>query len=164
MLPALIFAAALPTATAPAAERLRIVGKTTDGRTISLPDEGTGKPVVAVVGMTRNSSEQTARWSEALYAKLGAQDDVYGIALLDRVPGFARAFVTRAVAKAIGPPQTGHAGFLMAFDGTAVRRSAPAGKDDDPVIYVFDRDGKLVFSKRLGFADSAVDDVVRTVR
>ena len=169
MLGILVFAAAAALAT-PAPQPAGAVpagphfsGETTDGKTIALPESAAGRALVVIVGMTQASAKATARWSEALAAEEGARAAIYGLAVLDAVPGFARAWVKRAIVKAVGPPQPGKAGFLMTFDGRPLRAAAPAGKADDPVLYIFRPDGSLAAATRRSFSEAAVAEVERAL-
>jgi hypothetical protein len=118
---------------------------------------------VVIVGMTRASANATERWSDALAAHEGDRATIYGVALLDKVPGFARSWVKHALAKSIGPPVPGKGSFLMTFDGKALRDSAPGGNEDDPVIYLFRADGSLLAVTRKAYSDEAASELEKSV-
>jgi hypothetical protein len=150
-------------AVAPSAPVWRLRGETTDGRAVVYPDDARGKPLVVVVGLTQASAKATATWTAELQSQVGARVAVVGVALLDQVPGFARGFVKRAIAKAVGPPQTGKAAFVSTFDGGSIRATAPAGDKDDPVVYVFRPDGSVASVAREAYSAGAETSVERAL-
>jgi hypothetical protein len=144
----LLLADASPATSASSPLAVRLVGDTTDGKHVTYPDDARGKPLVLVVGFTQASGKATERWTEALQTDIGSRAAIVGVAVLDAVPGFARGFVQHAIDKQIGPPQPGDAGFVTTFDGGSLRRAAPDGNKDVPVLYVFRSDGTLVATER----------------
>lgn len=155
LVPLALLAALAPASAAPAPPAApHFAGETTDGTSVRLPDAAHGKTLIVVVGMSQGSADATERWSKTLAAEDGARATVYGVALLDSVPGFARAWVKHSLAKRIGPPQPGK-GFLMTFEGRELRAAAPAGNPDDPVIYVYRPDGSLATAVRRAYDGDA---------
>lgn len=141
-----------PSATARA---VRFEGETTDGRRVTLPDDERGRPLVVIVGFTRNSGDAVRRWSDALQADAGTRTAVYGVALIDGVPGFIRGFVRKAIDKNVGPPHAGKAGFVTTTEGRTLRATVPPGGNDDPAIYVFAADGSVRSVERAAFSAEA---------
>jgi hypothetical protein len=164
----LLFLAALaapaPAAAAsPAAPAVRFAGETSDGKPVEIPDEARGRVLVLVVGFTQKSAKATGDWGDALDAGLGRRVAIVAAAVLDKVPGFLRTFVKRAIDKDVGPPQPGHGIFVTTFDGRALRAAAPAGSEDDPVIYVFRPDGSLASVARTPYSASAAAELERSL-
>ncbi len=147
----------------PAPIVIRFRGETTDGKTRTYPDDARGKALVLVVGLTQKSAKATDEWSTDFQTHVGARATIVGVAVLDRVPGFVRGIVKKAIDKDVGPPTPGEAGFVTTFDGSALRAGAPAGNADDPVIYVFRADGSVASTVREPYSTAAAKDVEETV-
>lgn len=157
-----LLAAALDTAhgaatSAPPA--VHFTGEQTDGKAIRLPDDLHGKPVILVVSFTQEAGKRTDAWGDALQQHLGSRAAIVGVAVLDRVPGFLRGMIKRAIAKDVGPPEVGKPGFVTTTDAAALRAAAPPGNADDPVIYVLRSGGELTAVKRAAFSDAAEHDI-----
>jgi hypothetical protein len=158
-----LLADASPSASASPSPAIRLSADTTDGKHVTYPDDAHGKPLVLVVGFTQASGKATERWTEALQTDIGSRAAVVGVAVLDAVPGFARGFVQHAIDKQVGPPQPGNAGFVTTFDGGSLRRVAPSGDKDVPVLYVFRGDGTLVTTEREPYASETAATFEKSV-
>jgi len=167
-----VVACTLALALAPAGARaatdlpsdVHFAGQLLDGTKVVLPDAAAGKPCIVVVGMSRGSADPTERWSTELAKRAGDKAAVFSIALLDKVPGFFRGMVVGSLRKQYDSPDgKAPSYFLTSFDGTVLRREAPAGKDDDPATYVFDAHGKLLAEFREAYSEDAVAGVLKAL-
>lgn len=159
----LLLADAVPTASASPAPSVVLAADTTDGKHVTYPDDAHGKPLVLVVGFTQASGKATERWTEALQSDIGSRAAIVGVAVLDAVPGFARGFVQHAIDKQVGPPKPGDAGFVTTFDGGSLRRAAPDGDKDVPVLYIFRGDGALAIAKREPYTTDTAAEIEKLV-
>jgi hypothetical protein len=147
-----------------AAPGVHVRGETTDGRSVTYPDDAHGRPLVLIVSFTREAGDRTARWSDALSTSVGARAAIVGVAVLDGVPGFLRGMVKRSIDKEVGAPQPGKPGFVTTTDGRSLRAAAPAGTANDPVVYVFRADGTLVTAVRSPWSAAAEAHVENAIR
>jgi hypothetical protein len=159
----LLLADSSPATSSASATAVQLAGDTTDGKHVTYPDDARGKPLVLVVGFTQSSGKATERWTEALQTDIGSRAAIVGVAVLDAVPGFARGFVQHAIDKQVGPPKPGDAGFVTTFDGGSLRRAAPDGDKDVPVLYIFRGDGTLAFAKREPYATDTASEIEKLV-
>jgi hypothetical protein len=159
----LLLSDAAPATSASSSPPVQLVGDTTDGKHVTYPDDAHGKPLVLVVGFTQASGKATERWTEALQTDIGSRATIVGVAVLDAVPGFARGFVQHAIDKQVGPPKPGDAGFITTFSGGSLRKVAPDGDKDVPVIYIFRGDGTLATAKREPYAADAATEIEKAV-
>ncbi len=123
-------AGAPPAASTPPAT-IHFAGETTDGTTVSFPDAAHGKALILIVTFTREAGKRAEPWSDALAAHALARASIVGVAVLDRVPGFLRGMIRKAIAKDVGPPQTGKPGFVTTIDAV---RCAPRRQAATPTI------------------------------
>ena len=159
----LLLADAAPAASGSSSPVVQLVGDTTDGKHVTYPDDVRGKPLVLVVGFTQSSGKATEKWTEALQTDIGSRAAIVGVAVLDAVPGFARGFVQHAIDKQVGPPKPGDAGFITTFNGGPLRKIAPDGDKDVPVIYIFRSDGTLATAKREPYATDTATEIEKAV-
>ena len=109
---------------------------------------------VLVVGLTRNSREQTEPWSRRLRDDrrvVGAS--IYDVMVLDGVPGFVRSMIVKQVKS--GVPRERHERFLVVSDDISAWRNLLDVKDEDAAyVALLNSKGAVVWRYR-----GALDDV-----
>ncbi len=138
---------------------VHFTGEQTDGKAIRLPDEMHGRTVILVVSFTQEAGKRADAWGDALQQHVGSRAAIVGVAVLDKVPGLLRGMIKNAIAKDVGPPETGKPAFVTTTDAATLRASAPAGSADDPVIYVVRPGGELAAVKRAAYSDAAEREI-----
>ncbi len=78
--------------------------------TVTLPGDLKGRPAILVLGFSKNSSQQTKPWTEAIERDFGSQEKIafYQFPMLQEVPRLVRSFVLQGMRKPLNTAQRSH--------------------------------------------------------
>jgi len=126
--------------------------------TVTLPGDLKGRPAILVLGFSKNSSQQTKPWTEAIERDFESQEKIafYQLPMLQEVPRLVRSFVLQGMRKPLNTAQRSH--FLPVFDNGEAWKSAVhfAGADDAYVLLV-DGSGRIQWQASGAFQEEQYD-------
>ena len=113
------------------------------GATLQLPSALAGKAAVLVVGFSRKSGDQTARWVKRLAedATVSSAVAIYSVAILQEVPGLFRGLVVNGIRNET--PRSFWSYSFVAFSKEAVWKSLVGfERPDDAYLLLIDTQGR----------------------